>query len=240
MQLNQQSVMVTGATGFIGGRLVRRLVQEERASVRALVRNVDKADGLVSIGVEVEQGDVNDPDAIRRAMKGCEIVFHCAAVVHNFQATPDLLRRVNVEGTRNMLAAASAAGVGRFVHLSSIGVYGISPREGTEEADPQQLCGDPYCDSKIEAERLVLAQAEQKRLPVVIIRPANVYGPRSSFWTLGLLDMIKAGNIKLIDDGNGMSNHVYIDNLVDAVLLAVRNDTAAGEAFIVSDGANTP
>jgi nucleoside-diphosphate-sugar epimerase len=139
-----------------------------------------------------------------------------------------------------VLEAAAEAGVKRFVHLSSIAVYGVSPNEGTDETYPQKLCGDPYCDSKIEAEQVVLSLSKQKQLPVVIIRPANVYGPGSPFWTVGLLAMIKAGNVRLIDDGRGISNHVYIDNLVDALLLALHERAAAGEAFIISDGVNTP
>lgn len=239
MDLRERRVLVTGATGFIGGRLAERLVTEEGAKVAALVRSVDKAEHLASIGVEIVQGDVSDLGSIRRAIGDCEIVFHCAALIHDAKITLDGFRRVNVEGTRNMLEAAAEAGVVRFVHLSSIGVYGISPREGTQETDPHQLCGDPYCDSKIEAERVAVRFAEQRRLSLVIIRPANVYGPGSSFWTVALLEMIKTGKLRMIDDGNGMSNHVYIDNLVDAILLAARNDIASGEAFIVSDGVNT-
>jgi len=182
---------------------------------------------------------VNDLGSIRRAMSDCEIAFHCAALIHDATAKGEEFRRVNVEGTRNVLEAAAEAGVIRFIHLSSIGVYGVSPKEGTQETDPHQPSGDPYCDSKIEAERVALRFAEKKRLAVVIIRPANVYGPRSSFWTIALLEMIKAGKLQMIDDGNGMSNHVYIDNLIDAMLLATRNDITSGEAFIISDGVNT-
>lgn len=237
MDLKERRVLVTGATGFIGGRLAERLVEEEGAKLTALVRNVENANQLASLGVEIVQGHVNDMGAIRRAVSDCEIVFHCAALIHDVTAKRDEFHRVNVEGTRNVLEAAAEAGVIRFIHLSSIGVYGVSPKKGTQETDPYQPSGDPYCDSKIEAERVALRFA--KRLPVVIIRPANVYGPRSSFWTVGLLEMIKADKLQMIDAGNGMSNHVYIDNLVDAILLAAKNDIASGEAFIVSDGVNT-
>ena len=87
---------------------------------------------------------------------------------------------------------------------------------------------------------MVNRYAERTNLPLVIIRPANVYGPRSSFWTVGLLAMIDAGRLTLIDDGRGQSNHVYIDNLVDAILAAARTDSAVNEDFIISDGAETP
>ncbi|CAN5688664.1 NAD-dependent epimerase/dehydratase family protein [soil metagenome] len=232
-------MLLTGATGFIGGRLAERLVTEEHAEVRALVRSIDKAERLASSGVEVVQGDVNDPKSLQRAVRGCRTVFHCAALFHSPEVTLEGFRKVNVEGTRNMLEAAAEARVTRFVHLSSIGVYGVSPRQGTRETDPHQSSGDPYCDTKIEAEEVAQSFAKEKKLPVVIIRPANVYGPRSSFWTVALLAMIEAGKVKLIDGGTGMSNHVYIDNLVDAILLAARTELNPGEAFIISDGVNT-
>jgi nucleoside-diphosphate-sugar epimerase len=238
--IEYRRVLITGATGFIGSRLAGRLVNKERASVRALVRNIEKAKGLTAIGVEVVPGDITNPDSIRTAVKGCDIIVHCAGIVHDFQATPELIYRVNVSGTRNILEAAAEAGVKRFVHLSSIAIYGVSPSKNTDETHPPKLCGDSYCDSKLEAERLVLSLSKEKQLSVVIIRPANVYGPGSPFWTIGLLEMIKAGHVQLIDDGSGMSNHVYIDNLIDALMLTLRNDAAAGEAFIISDGVNTP
>lgn len=238
MDLNG-TVLLTGATGFIGGRLAERLVAEGHVQVRALVRNIEKAESLASCGVEVVQGDVNDCSSLQRAVRGCHTVFHCAALFHSPGVTLEGFRRVNVEGTRNMLQAAAEAGVSRFVHLSSIGVYGVSPRQGTRETDRHQPSGDPYCDTKIESEQVTLRFAKEMRLPVVIIRPANVYGPRSSFWTVALLGMIKAGKVKLIDGGTGMSNHVYIDNLVDAILLAARTELDPGEAFIISDGVDT-
>lgn len=231
---------MTGATGFIGGRLTERLASDEGVTVRALVRTPGKAERLASGGVEIVQGDVTDLDSIRRAIGDCQMVFHCAAMMHDGHATLDEFRRVNVEGTRYMLEAAADVGVERFVHISSIAVYGVSPREGTRETDPYQPCGLFYCDTKIETEEVAFRYYKERELPLVIIRPANVYGPRSSFWTVGLLEMIKSGELKLIDGGQGMANHVYIDNLVDAILLAARTDAAVGEAFIISDGAKTP
>lgn len=235
----KRRVLLTGATGFIGGRLAQRLVTEDDVEVRAVVRNIDKAGILASSGIEVVQGDVMDLKSLQRAVRDCHTVFHCAALFHSPEVTLKGFRRVNVEGTRNMLEAAAEAEVSRFVHLSSIGVYGVSPRRGTRETDPHQPSGDPYCDTKIEAEQLALRFAKEVKLSVVIIRPANVYGPHSSFWTVALLRMIKAGKVKLIDGGSGMSNHVYIDNLIDAILLAARAELDPGEEFIISDGVDT-
>lgn len=173
-------------------------------------------------------------------MAGCSLAFHCAALMHDAGATLEGFRQVNVGGTANVLDAAMDEGVELLVYISSIAVYGIDPKAHTDETGPFWTTGIPYSDSKIEAERLVNRYAERTNLPLVIIRPANVYGPRSSFWTVGLLAMIDAGRLTLIDDGRGQSNHVYIDNLVDAILAAARTDSAVNEDFIISDGAETP
>ncbi len=220
--------------------MAERLTGEEKAEVRALARSPEKARRLASIGVEIVEGDVTDAASVCRAMEGCSVVFHCAALMHDAGAAPERFRKVNVGGTANVLDAAAEAGVERLVHISSIAVYGIDPGMHTDETGPFRTTGIPYSDSKIEAERLVARHAERTHLPLVVIRPANVYGPRSSFWTLGLLSMIDAGRLTLIDDGRGQSNHVYIDNLVDAILSAARTDSALREDFIISDGAETP
>lgn len=240
MELKGKRAFLTGATGFIGGRLTERLIGEEGVKIRALVRDPVKADRLASIGVEVVRGDVTDPESIGRALGDCQVVFHCAAMLHDGNAGLEEYRRVNVDGTRNVLEAASVAEVQRFVHLSSIAVYGINPREGTTETDHYRPCGLSYCDTKIEAERIAFEYRRERGVPLIVIRPSNVYGPRSGFWTVGLLMMIKSGKLKLIDAGRGMSNHVYVDNLVDGILLAAKNEAAVGESFIISDGARTP
>jgi nucleoside-diphosphate-sugar epimerase len=240
MEMRGKTALVTGATGFIGGRLSERLLSEEGVKVRALVRDLTKANALSWKGVELVQGDITDSASVRRAMAGGQLVFHCAAIMHDGTATREEFRRVNVGGTRNVLEAATDTGVERLIYVSSIAVYGISPKEATSEEDPYQPCGLSYCDTKIEAEELAFRSHRENGLPLVVIRPANVYGPRSSFWTVGLVMMIKSGALTLIDGGRGMSNHVYVDNLVDAMILAAKNDAAVGEAFIISDGARTP
>ena len=231
MRLAGKKAFITGATGLIGGRLAERLTNEEHAEVRTLVRSPEKVGHLASIGIELVQGDVTDPASVRRAMEGCSLAFHCAALMHDADATLEGFRQVNVGGTANVLDAATDAGVELLVYISSIAVYGIDPRVHTDETGTFQTTGIPYSDSNTEAEELVARHAERTNLPLVIIRPANVYGPRSSFWTVGLLTMIDAGRLTLIDDGRGQSNHVYIDNLVDAILSAARTDSAGEPGF---------
>lgn len=240
MSLRERRVLVTGATGFIGGRLAKRVAAQKGLKVRALVRNPDKAERLKACGIELVKGDVADPGSLCRAIDGCQIVFHCAGLMHDATGSTDDMRPVNVVGTRHMMEAALEAAVHHFIHVSSVAVYGVKPRVETTESDPYRPCGIAYFDTKIESDQMAFTYYRERSLPLTVIRPANVYGPRSSAWTMWLLMMIKSGQLSLIDGGQGMSNHLYIDNLVDAMMLAANNDHAVGEAFIISDGVRTP
>jgi nucleoside-diphosphate-sugar epimerase len=169
MELRDKKVLVTGATGFIGGRLTELLTTEDGVKVRALARAPSKAGRLASSGVEIVQGDLTDPASLQRAIEGCQIVFHCAALMHDAEATPEGFRQVNVEGARHMLDAALETGVERFIHISSIAVYGISPKEGTTETDPVQPTGIAYADSKIEVEQFAFKYYAERDLPLIFL-----------------------------------------------------------------------
>ncbi len=229
----ERHVMVTGGTGFIGGQLAERLVEEEGAIVHILARDIEKADRIGREGYRVTVGDMNDPDALREAVGGCDLVYHCA---HAFGLGMADALRVNVGGTRNVMEAAHDEGVSRFVYLSSVAVYGRTPMDGTDETVELDPTGDPYADSKIEAEKEILRFSREHGLPAVILRPAIVYGPRSTVWSLGILRSISARHPFVIGDGSGICNSLYIDNLVDAMLLAGEVKDAVGEAFIITDG----
>jgi nucleoside-diphosphate-sugar epimerase len=227
-----RKILVTGGTGFIGSRLAERLALEEHAKVRVLVHDWRKAVWVSRADVELVQGDVRDPDSLAQAMQGCEIVFHCIGV----GGTRDVCMSVNVEGTRNVLECAADAGVERVVYLSSIAVHGPSPPDNADEQDEFRLTGSPYGDSKVAAEEVVWQFWEQQRLPLVVIRPTFVWGPRSANFTIGPVERMKAGRWFLVDGGQGTCHAVYIDNLVDALLLAGVKDEAVGQAFLITDG----
>jgi len=224
-------ILITGGTGFVGGRLAERLALEERAKVRVLVHDWPKAVWVSRADVELVQGDVRDMDLVTKAMRGCEIVFHCVGV----GGTPDNCRSINVEGTRNVLKAAVDAGVERVVYLSSIAVHGPNPPNNADERDEFRLTGSPYGDSKVMAERLVWQFWQEHRLPVVVVRPTFVWGPRSAGFTLSPVNGMKHGRWFLVDSGSGACHAVYIDNLVDALLLAGVTPGAVGEAFLITD-----
>ncbi len=238
MDLSASKVLVTGATGFIGTHVVRRLLTEKQAAVRAMARDAAKAEGLGKLGAEVVQGDLADFASLERAVQGSSVVIHAAAQVSSVPRR-ETFERSNVAGTENLLRAAEAAGVRRFVHLSSIAVFGLATSGDVTEQSLRRHSGDPYCDTKFDAEEIVLRYQRAGRLPITILRPSSVYGPGSTHWSVIPIKRIKKGKMILFNGGSGLLNYVYIDNLVDAILTAAEDDRAVGEAFIVNDGATT-
>ncbi|HEV3275733.1 MAG TPA: NAD-dependent epimerase/dehydratase family protein [Terriglobia bacterium] len=237
MDLQGQRILVTGATGFIGGAVARRLLSEGR-TVRAMARQPEKAADLEALGAEVVMGDLGDEDLLERAAQGCAVVIHCAA-----QVTPADTRTAfegpNVAGTENVLVACGKCAVKRFVHLSSVAVFGLPGAGVITDASARGPAGEAYSDSKFGAEEAVWSFCRARSLPFTIVRPSCVYGPGSPYWSIRPLKSIRKGKMLIIAGGRGTFNYVYIDNLVDAILLATADDRALGDAFIVSDGAAT-
>lgn len=238
MDLLNSKFLVTGATGFIGTHVVRRLLAEKQAAVRAMARDPAKAEGLRKLGAEVVQGDLADFASLERAVQGCPVVIHAAAQVSSVPSR-ETFERSNVAGTENLLRAAEAAGVRRFVHLSSIAVFGLAASGDVTEQSPRRHSGDPYCDTKFDGEEIAMRYQRAGRLPITILRPSSVYGPGSTHWSVIPIKRIKKGKMILFNGGIGLLNYVYIDNLVDAILMAAEDDRAVGETFIVNDGATT-
>jgi nucleoside-diphosphate-sugar epimerase len=232
-----RTVLVTGGTGFIGGRLAERLVLEHGANVRALVRNVAAATRLVRFPVTVIRGDVTNPSDLASAAQGCDLVFHCA---YGTSGSQKHRAWVNKEGTRRLLEAARNAKASRAIFLSTLMVYGQTADGDLDETAPRRRFGNPYSDSKLAAERLALNFSRAGALPVTVLQPTAVYGPWGPVWTEKVLQSLKAGRQILINGGDGMANPVYIDDLVSAMLLAAVRDEAVGEAFLVcGEGAIT-
>src|SRR6266851_8491215 len=217
MNWAQEKFLVTGATGFIGGRVCERLVQSGATDVRALVHTPKHAARIGRLPIQLCQGSLLDQSSLREAMGNAKVVIHCRLGI----------ARGIVKGTQNLLEAAQSAGVERVVHMSTAAVYGLTPRPGSEnEESPVPRTGDAYCDNKGEAENVVLRFA-RRGVPAVILRPSIVYGPYSS-WSTRLIQEMKDRQAALIDGGNGACNTTYVDNLVDAIFLAVERDQGVG------------
>jgi nucleoside-diphosphate-sugar epimerase len=229
--LANASVLVTGATGFIGGRLVERLILDEGARVRVVLRNFARAPRIARFPVEMVAADLTDAAALREAAAGCDLIVHCA---FGGSGTPGQKRAATIQGTEAVALAAREARVKRLVHLSTISVYGLPADGDLDERSPRRPCGDEYSDTKLEAEQRVLAHHDKHGLPVAVLQPTIVYGPYSFPWTLMPIAHLKSERVVLVNGGSGFCNAVYIDDVVDAILLAATRDEAVGQAFLVS------
>ncbi|MBA3807226.1 MAG: NAD-dependent epimerase/dehydratase family protein [Solirubrobacterales bacterium] len=226
--------LLTGASGFIGGRVAERLMHEGYA-VRCLVRASSDTSRLQALGVALAAGDLTDPDSLARAADGARFVLHCGALVSDWATTAEILQ-VNVDGTRSLLAASLAAGVERFVHLSSTDIYGHPGGAGIDESFTARRFSNWYAQSKLRAEAEVRSAEDAHGLEVVILRPATVYGPGSLDVVAEIAHAIRARHMLLIGGGRAIAGLCYIENLIDAALLALRHPSAPGGAFNLSDG----
>ena len=219
-----------GASGFLGDRLVERLVLERRARVRVLVRRVMGAVRLARLPVEVVTGDVVDAHAVAAAAEDCDVVFNC---VKGTGADASLRRAADVNGVRHVVEAAREQGA-RVVHVSTMAVYDL-PRDGdVDELSPPAPRGDPYSDAKREGERLALALGSRHGVPVVVVQPTVIYGPNAGVHGAEILEELRTSRVLLIDGGAGVCNAVYVDDVVTALLLAATSERAPGERFLVS------
>jgi dihydroflavonol-4-reductase len=174
------TALVTGANGFLGSAVVRALLAGGTA-VRALVRPGSDRRNLAGLDVDVADGDVTDPSSVRRAVAGCELVFHVAADYRLWVADPKPMYRANVDGSVNVLEAAAAAGAARMVYTSSVAVLGINKdRTPADENTPVALADmvGHYKRSKFLAEEAVRRRAAELEFPVVTVNPSTPIGPR--------------------------------------------------------------
>lgn len=213
-------VAITGAAGWIGSRVADALEQRD-----ALVRRVD-----LRPAPDIIHGDVTDRAGWEQILDGADTVVHLAAVVGELGEPRDYWR-VNVDGTRNVAEAAAEAGVSRFVHISSVVVYGQRFPGGLDEAAPVRASGAPYTDSKIVSEHTALDVGASRGLDVTIVRPGDVYGPGSEQWTIRQIDLLRRRILALPDGGRGIITPIFIDDIVSGILAAATEPAASGEIF---------
>ena len=229
-------VGITG-TGFIGTALAERL-RHEGHEVRGVDLHPDPSGRWSSLGATTVAADITDPTAMAVFCDGLDTVFHTAAIVAE-SGDLEVFRQVNVNGPLTVATAAKSAGVRRFVHFSSVMVYGFDFPDGVSEAGPLDGADNPYCITKIEAEEALAPLHELGVFDVFIIRPGDVYGPGSVPWVLRPFEAMASGLWATIGaDEHPLINHVFIDNLLDGIW-CVLEAGRSGEPFVITDQRRT-
>jgi len=230
--LPQVGALVTGATGFIGGHLVKDLLREGY-SVRVLLRSGHNAQRWRDLGVEVVKGSLEDRDSVLHAASGARVIYNCAGLSSDWAPYEDFYA-TNVVGVRNLLEAVAKCGVARLVHLSTSDVYGY-PKKAGDETRPIKDVGLPYNRSKVQGEREIWQAVEQKSLPVTVFRPASVYGPGSKEWVVEIGRLMLQKQMVLLSGGRSGAGLVYVNNLTRAMITAARTAKAQGQAYNMRD-----
>ena len=226
------TVLVTGATGFLGRRVVERFARDGYpvvAGSRSAARLADE----FPAGVRAVALDVTDPVSARSAVEGVDVVVHTAAKVGDWGRRRDFVSVLR-DGTKNLLDAVVGRPLVRFVHVSSTIFYGTTGRGVMTEGMLPGHSPFAYGEGKVAAEHEVKSAREAHRIPTVILRPANIFGPGSTLWTDRPAELIQRGLMTLPRD-HGKANPVYVDNVVEAIRLVCESDAAVGETFNVVD-----
>src|SRR5689334_12189932 len=226
---------VTGGTGFIGSRVIKRL-RERGDEVVALVRTPSKATGLLDDGVELVEGDLSSDDAIKRGSEGADAVFHIGAVykVGIPKKERPALWEANVEGTRRVLDAAAAAGAQKIVYVSTGNVFGDTKGQVVDETYERNL-GDGflsyYDETKYRSHELVKERIA-RGAPIVIAQPGVVYGPGDHSEVGNMIDQIRSGKLKLRMFPDARFNFVFVDDVADGIVL-VYDKGQIGESYLL-------
>lgn len=223
--------LVTGATGFIGSKLVKSLI-DDKFFVRALVRNKNYAQDLKKIGAEIVSGNICDENSINRAIKGIDVVFHLAAL-RGSDHSESRLWQVNVQGTENLLQASYEQGIKKFIFCSSIAVMGYDiknpPADESYPYNPQ----DTYGITKMEAEKIAIKYYQEKGVPIVIVRPSSVYGI-GSYRFFRWFKYISKRQFIMIGWGQNFIHLIYVDDLVMGLKLCVTSNPHIGNTYILA------
>jgi nucleoside-diphosphate-sugar epimerase len=225
------TVLVTGAGGFLGSHVVDLLLaQGERP--RALVRAGEDATSLTAQGVDVYSGDIGNGAGFDDALRGVDRVIHCAARTGPWGPDAEY-ERVNVRGLERLVRAALAAGVERFVHVSSITVHGNDVRGEADEDAPLRVERNPYSRSKVAAERLLARMIHDERAPVAIVRPGWIYGPRDTASFARIARRVEDGEMIMLGSGSNHLPLVYVSDVAEGTVLASEAPRAQGRSYLL-------
>jgi nucleoside-diphosphate-sugar epimerase len=229
-----ETAFVTGGSGFIGGKLVQRLVGEGRA-VRALARSDEAAERVASLGADPVRGELGDPISLTAGADGANVAFHLAAHLGEWGPWENF-ERGNVVGTRNVLAACEEAGVKRFVHCGTeAALMAGEPLVQVDESAPLRPDSRaPYPATKAKAEQAV-RQAAREGFETVALRPRFVWGKGDTTLLPEMVATVEAGRFAWIGGGRNVTETTHVDNVVEGLVLAAEKGRS-GEAYFVTDG----
>lgn len=229
-------ILITGTTGLLGGNLVRVMAGRDYGEIRVLVREKSNRAALEGLDVELIYGDLRDPDSITKALKGCSQLIHCAASVSQWRPNLAMMRKVNIEGTKNILEAALEEGVERALYVSTVDTLGLSsierPADETREHESMAAFRNPYVDTKYEAEQRAL-EIGKKGLDLVIVKPTYMIGEYDVKPTSGQM-VIEVAKGRAIGYPGGGNNFVDVLDVVEGILLALEKG-ASGESYILAN-----
>jgi nucleoside-diphosphate-sugar epimerase len=232
MNFKAKTVLITGATGFLGSYLVRRF-HREGARVIAASRTATAKRHAFPDGVHAIDIDIILPDTLPPATKDAEIIIHAAAKVSDWGKEYEFIESIR-DGTENMLNALNKEKIERLIYISSVAVYGHAQEGAFEEDMISDTLSWPYAASKAAAEKIAMDHHRNHGIPVTIIRPTNIYGPRSRHWTDRPTELIRKRLMNL-PKGFGKSNTVFVENVVEGIVCACKELAAIGEVFNISD-----
>jgi nucleoside-diphosphate-sugar epimerase len=237
--------IVTGGTGFIGGKLVEALV-ENGCEVRCLVRKTSDVTRLHQLGVELCYGDLGDFEALRNLTEDGDVIFHLAALVTDW-GDPEVFHKYNVQATEVLLKSSQQNGIKRFVYMSSSTVvwksdfWNIHKLEDIDETFPYtEKHTDNYNASKAEAEKLVLNYYKETGLETTVVRPSNVWGAGDTVILPRVVMAAKKGILHPMGKGDRYVTPCHVDNLVNALIIMSQNENAPGNIYFINDGVKIP
>ena len=230
-KFTDSNILITGSTGFVGYRLTELLSNNTNSNIFCLVRSFGNATKLSRLPVKIIKGNILNPDDLKSVFKEIDYVFHCA---YGNSGDENNQISTNVNGTDLVCKYALKNNIKRLVFLSTISVYEYSNDEWITEKSKKTSSKESYSSSKLAAEKIINNYINLDNLPAVILQPTAIYGPWAPSYVMKTFKKLKNSTIPLIEDGRGICNAVYIDDLIFAMLLSATNDKAIGETYIVN------
>jgi nucleoside-diphosphate-sugar epimerase len=225
--------LVTGANGFIGSNVVKRLL-DRGAEVNVLVRKTSDLKFLNGLNVNYFYGDITDYPTIEPAVRGVDKVFHVAGLAADW-GPYERFDKINFKGTINVAKAAAAVRVTRFVYISTVAFHGFG-KSNVKEDDPPAEKLIPYAETKLLAEQWLWEYAKVVKMEITAVRPGNVFGINDRTFISKYIDAMLIGKFAEVNHGRSKTCPVYIENLVDIILLVSKEDKAVGNAYLATDG----